>query len=115
MHGKLQFQPIKAPYIIFTFIICLAYNTVSSEIGLKFKSVKNKKIFSFWEPIKKMPGYIHLCIKTWKKFLTEYEIHILDFKGVKHYLGNDIYSNIICVLSQLLTNQELLNQTKSQK
>lgn len=43
-----------------------------------------------------MPGYIHLCIKTWKKFLPEYEIHILDFKGVKHYLGNDIFSNIIC-------------------
>lgn len=54
-----------------------------------------KKIFTFWEPIKNIPGYLQLCIKTWKKFLPEYEIKILDYKGVKEYLGESLFASII--------------------
>lgn len=53
------------------------------------------KIFTFWEPIKNIPKYLQLCIKTWKKFLPEYEIKILDYKGVKEYLGESLFSSII--------------------
>ena len=62
--------------------------------GLYLNSPK-MKIFTFWEPIKNIPGYLQLCIKTWKKFLPEYEIKILDYKGVKEYLGESLFDSII--------------------
>ena len=55
-----------------------------------------KKIFSFWEPRAKIPGYLKLCIETWKKFLPDYEINILDHEKVREYLGEDLFSKIIC-------------------
>lgn len=44
------------------------------------------KIFSFWEPRDKMPYYLQLCMETWKKFLPDYSITILDMKNVKNYV-----------------------------
>ena len=59
--------------------------------------VKGKKlIFTFWEPHEKIPGYLILCIKTWKKFLPDYEIKILDYKRVIDYLGETLFSKIVC-------------------
>ena len=55
-----------------------------------------KIIFSFWEPQNKIPGYLSLCIKTWKHFLPDYQIKILDYSTLKSYLGDELYSNIIC-------------------
>ena len=43
-----------------------------------------------------MPGYLKLCIKTWKMFLPEYEIEILNYEKVKEYLGEDLLSKILC-------------------
>lgn len=43
-----------------------------------------------------MPGYLLLCIKTWKKYLPDYEIKILNYKSVKYYLGESIFSSSIC-------------------
>ena len=43
-----------------------------------------------------MPGYIKLCIKTWKKFLPLYGIRILDYKNIKDYLGQSLFENLIC-------------------
>ena len=54
-----------------------------------------KKIFSFWEPREKIPGYLQLCIKTWKKYLPQYELIILDYKSTKKYIGNDIFNSIV--------------------
>ena len=56
----------------------------------------SKIIFSFWEPQYKIPGYLSLCIKTWKHFLPDYQIKILDYSTLKSYLGDELYSNIIC-------------------
>ena len=53
-------------------------------------------IFTFWEPKGKIPGYLQLCIKTWKKYLPEYNIIILDYKKAKLYLGKSLFSNIVC-------------------
>jgi len=55
-----------------------------------------KLIFTFWEPKQKIPGFIKLCIETWKKFLPSFKIIILDFKKAKEYLGQDLFSSIIC-------------------
>ena len=50
-----------------------------------------KRIFTFWEPIDNMPEYISLCIETWKKFLPEYEIVLLDYNNLDKWLGTNYY------------------------
>lgn len=76
------------------FLIGYDYSSLlNRNLSLKYKP-KNK-IFSFWEPKEKIPGYIHLCIQTWKKNLPQYEINILDYKGVKEYIGDNLFNNII--------------------
>ena len=67
-----------------------------SKTNLEVENKKKKFIFTFWEPHEKMPGYLKLCIKTWKKFLPDYDIKVLDYKNVKDYLGENLFSNIIC-------------------
>ena len=63
----------------------------------KIKYLKEKNIiFSFWEPHERIPGYLLLCIETWKKFLPKYDINILDYKSVEDYLGKSLFSSIIC-------------------
>ena len=63
---------------------------------IEYISYNHKKIiFSFWEPKGNIPGYLKLCIKTWKKFLSDYEIIILDYESLKEYLGTKLYSQII--------------------
>lgn len=49
--------------------------------------MKQKHIFAFWEPHEKLPAYLALCMKTWKKFLPEYEIHLLDYKTINRWLS----------------------------
>lgn len=66
------------------------YNSFINE------KIMNKIIFTFWEPIDKIPGYILLCIQTWKKILPDYTIKILNYQTTKDLLGEAIFSNIIC-------------------
>lgn len=47
------------------------------------------RIFTFWEPKEKIPGYIRLCIKTWERFLPDYEVTILDYATLKDYLTQE--------------------------
>lgn len=60
-----------------------------------FKNKKKKTIYTFWEPKEKIPGYLSLCIKTWKKYLPEYKVIILDYKKSKYYLGEKIFNSIV--------------------
>lgn len=53
-----------------------------------------KHIFTFWEPKHLMPAYIKLCIETWKKFLPEYKIHIVDYSSLDSYLGENYFDEI---------------------
>ena len=76
---------------IIIFIIILFY-----RYYFYFSINNNKVIFTFWEPKKKIPGYLSLCIKTWKKYLPEYKVIVLDYKKSKYYLGEKLYSSIIC-------------------
>ena len=76
------------------FLIDYDYSSLLKiNVALKYKY--KKKVFSFWEPREKIPGYISLCIKTWKKNLPQYEINILDYKGVKEYIGDELFNCII--------------------
>ena len=55
----------------------------------------NPKIFTFWEPKQNIPVYIQLCMQTWKKFLPEYEIIVVDYSNIDKYLGKKFYDKIL--------------------
>lgn len=74
-----------------------------------------KKIFTFWEPSEKIPGYLKLCIKTWKKFLPDYEIEILDYGKVKMYIGDVLFSKIISKDMKLATQSDAIRVAILQK
>ena len=61
------------------FEIFILYNIHFSHITSQYNKKNKRKTrkFNFWEPRQKIPGYIQLCLNTWKKFLPEYEIIIL--------------------------------------
>ncbi|MBE8953447.1 MAG: hypothetical protein SR1Q7_09935 [Quinella sp. 1Q7] len=54
-------------------------------------------VYTFWEPREKIPYYIQLCMQTWKKFLPNAEIVVLDYKNIGNYidmreLGLELFS-----------------------
>ena len=77
-------------------LISLFVKEISYKLNISNVDEKRKIIFTFWEPHEKIPGYLLLCIKTWKKYLPDYEIKLLDYKSVKYYLGESLFSSIIC-------------------
>ena len=83
-------------YASFFFITFILERKLISNKSIFIKNDKGNTIFTFWEPIERMPGYIKLCIKTWKKFLPLYDIRILDYKNIKDYLGQSLFENLIC-------------------
>ena len=54
-----------------------------------------KRIFVFWEPRSNMPGYLHLCMKTWKKYLPDYEVVVCDYSNLEDYLDRKTISKIL--------------------
>ena len=80
--------------IIFLLIICNEVMIFSSSQ----KKIKTNShyIFTFWEPSNSMPGYINLCINTWKKYLPNfYKVIILDYNNLKEYLDKKIINKIL--------------------
>ena len=45
------------------------------------------KIFTFWEPKDKLPGYLELCLESWKKYIKDCEIVMLDYSNLDNYLN----------------------------
>jgi len=67
-----------------------------SNLKSDHTDLNSKFIFTFWEPYNEVPGYLHLCIKTWKKFLPEYKIIILNYSSLPYYLSSRFISKILC-------------------
>ena len=60
-------------------------------------SINSPCIFTFWEPHNSIPGYISLCINSWKKYFpSNYKIIILDYSNIRYYLGNNLFKQISC-------------------
>ena len=51
------------------------------------------RIFTFWEPKENIPGYLELCMNSWKKYLTNYEIVVLDYSNLSNWLGQDYFNH----------------------
>ena len=66
-----------------------------------------KRIFTFWEPREAKPGYLELCLETWRRFLPEYEIVELDYSNLDQWLGRD------CFAASLYTNFSLSKQVNA--
>jgi hypothetical protein len=54
-----------------------------------------KRIFTFWEPRGSIPGYLRLCMRTWEKFLPDYEVILLDYSNLEQWIGKDCYDKIL--------------------
>lgn len=65
------------------------------SLSLSLYSDKGFRLFTFWEPKEKMPAYIRLCMQTWKKFLSECEVVLLDYSNLEEWLGKDVYDEIL--------------------
>lgn len=44
------------------------------------------RIFTFWEPRTKLPGYLKLCMKTWEKYIPNAEIIVLDYSNLGDWI-----------------------------
>ena len=55
-----------------------------------------KKVFTFWEPKGSMPGYVRLCMETWRHCLPEFEMVALDFRSLGDYLTEAEREEIAC-------------------
>jgi hypothetical protein len=64
-----------------------------------------EKIFTFWEPRERIPGYLTLCMRTWKKFLPDYEVVMLDYSNLDQWIGKGCYDK------SLYTNFSLPKQS----
>ena len=71
------------------------YNDNLLSLSLSLYSDKGFRLFTFWEPKEKMPAYIRLCMQTWKKFLPECEVVLLDYSNLEEWLGKDVYDEIL--------------------
>ena len=81
---------------IFIFLLIIFFEFLSSSFTGREIESKTKYIFSFWESRYSLPGYIKLCIKTWKKFLANnYKIIILDYNNLSKYLDKKIINKIL--------------------
>ena len=43
-------------------------------------------VYTFWEPQESMPLYLQLCMETWKKFLPNATIVVLNYKNLGEFL-----------------------------
>ena len=68
----------------------------------------SKTIFTFWEPKENIPGYLSLCIKTWKKYLPDYKVIILNYQKVRDYLGDNLFSSIICMNMSVMVQADAI-------
>ncbi len=76
--------------ILFNIILLIFFlNSLSITIS------SPKYIFTFWEPHNKVPGYLLLCLETWKKFFPNYKIILLDYSNLSHYLGSSFVYKIL--------------------
>ena len=83
-------------YIILIIIFSIfIYSTSLKRVEVISKNTHY--IFTFWEPRNSMPGYLSLCVKTWKKYFpVYYKIVILDYSNIIEYLGVKLVNQILC-------------------
>lgn len=54
-----------------------------------------------------MPGYLELCVSTWRRYLPEYEIAILDYDTINDWLPEDIVRKFSCKSASLAMQSDI--------
>jgi hypothetical protein len=94
IYSLLRKQRLK--YSIILIIIIFLFDTIGFSSSKKDTKVNPHYIFTFWEPSSSLPGYIKLCIKTWKKYLpNDYKIIVLDYHNLRNYLNVQLIDKIL--------------------
>ena len=55
-----------------------------------------KRVFTFWEPKERVPGYVRLCMETWKDRLPGYETTVLDYETLGDWLTETDQREVLC-------------------
>ena len=64
-----------------------SYDKEINHAFLKFfLEVLKLFIYTFWEPRTNIPYYLQLCMETWKKFLPNATIVVLDYKNIGEFI-----------------------------
>lgn len=53
------------------------------------------RVFTFWEPAGRVPGYISACMRTWKN-LPDAEVVLLDYSTLDRYLPAELAAQLTC-------------------
>lgn len=64
------------------------------QIKIKSNLHNKKYIFSFWGPMHKNADFLRLCVLTWKKFLSEYDMVILEYQLAKYNLEETLFQKL---------------------
>ena len=54
------------------------------------------KVFTFWEPKESVPGYVRLCMETWKDCLPGHETVVLDYDSLGNWLTAEEIKSVLC-------------------
>ncbi len=49
-------------------------------------------LFSFWEPRERLPPYLRLCMETWARHFTGFEVILMDYSNMDRYIGRETYN-----------------------
>lgn len=66
------------------------------------------KVFTFWEPKDRIPGYIRACMRTWERNLPNAEVILLDSETIRHWLPDDVYAACCCPKASLPKQADVL-------
>jgi hypothetical protein len=81
-------------YTIFVIFLSFEYLSIPRQ---EIISTNSHYIFTFWEPHHSIPGYLSLCMKTWRKNIPDnYNIIILDYSNLQDYLSSKLLNQILC-------------------
>ena len=109
VYNKKKIISISLFLVIYEFVFPFIFK--DNDFPIYFDKIINnnkKYIFTFWEPKDKMPHFLRLCILTWKKYLHDYEIVILDYQFTKYYLGETLFSKIICKKMSIMVQSDAI-------
>lgn len=63
----------------------------SSPFVVEWREMTDRVVFTFWEPRGEMIPYLQLCLETWKRNLSKYEIVVLDYSNIDDYIPEGTY------------------------
>jgi mannosyltransferase OCH1-like enzyme len=94
--------------IISILMSLLLNNKINNNIFYSNLSSDSNYIFTFWEPVKKIPGYLQLCLETWRKYLPFKKIIILNYSNLRNFIDSSYIHRILNLHMTLRTQADAI-------